>query len=82
MNKNQGSTTTSIEEQINAAISEAHAICDQLGAASKDCAVAWDIVEELDAEASHQQQAKLAQTSFEKYCDANPGDLECRIYED
>ena len=29
-----------------------------------------------------EQQEKLAQTSFEKYCEANPGDFECRIYED
>lgn len=73
--------TKSIEERIQAAIDEAHAICDQLGASSQECAVAWDVVEELQAESSHQKQTP-AKTPFQAYCEANPDADECRIYED
>lgn len=74
-------STTTIEDQIQAAISEAHAICDRLGATSQECAVAWDTVEELQAEASHQKQEPQP-TAFERYCSENPDADECRIYED
>ena len=69
-----------IEDEIQIAIKEAHAICDQLGAESKACAVAWDSVEELQAEASHQSQ-KPQKTAFQNYCEAHPEADECRIYE-
>ncbi|HIK57362.1 MAG TPA: Calvin cycle protein CP12 [Synechococcales cyanobacterium M55_K2018_004] len=70
-----------IEDRIQAAIAEAHAICDKLGSTSQECAVAWDVVEELQAEASHQKQIPQ-KTAFQKYCDANPEADECRIYDD
>lgn len=73
--------TEEIEAKIQAAIDEAHAICDKLGSDSKECAVAWDTVEELQAEASHQKQ-KPTKTAFQQYCEANPEADECRIYED
>jgi hypothetical protein len=44
-------------------------------------AAAWDAVEELQAEASHQKQVK-PKNSFEKYCDDNPDAAECRIYDE
>lgn len=72
---------TTLEERIQAAIAEAHAICDRLGAESQECAVAWDAVEELNAEASHQKQVP-AKTAFQTYCEDNPEAEECRIYED
>lgn len=73
--------TTPIEEKIQAAIQEAHAICDRLGSTSQECAAAWDVVEELQAESSHQQQAPT-KSNFQVYCEANPDADECRIYED
>ncbi|TAF33399.1 MAG: hypothetical protein EAZ69_16300 [Oscillatoriales cyanobacterium] len=48
---------------------------------SGECAAAWDAVEELQAEASHQKQVK-PKNSFEKYCDDNPDAAECRIYDE
>jgi CP12 domain len=51
------------------------------GSNSPECAAAWDAVEELQAEASHQRQEK-PKNSLEKYCDANPEADECRLYED
>jgi len=44
-----------IEDEIEIAREEARAICAEKGADSPECAVAWDIVEELQAEASHQR---------------------------
>ncbi|MEB3292867.1 MAG: Calvin cycle protein CP12, partial [Synechococcales bacterium] len=55
-------------------------VCDVSGATSKECAAAWDAVEELQAEASHQRQTK-PKTAFEKFCDENPESAECRVYD-
>lgn len=54
MAKNPESTTTTIKGQIQAALAEAHAICDQLGSGSKQRTVAWETVEELKTETSDQ----------------------------
>ncbi|HEY9624091.1 MAG TPA: Calvin cycle protein CP12 [Crinalium sp.] len=70
---------SSLEQAIQEAIAEARALCAN-GGTSAECAVAWDIVEELQAERSHQQ-AKHAETEFERYCDDYPDALEARIYE-
>lgn len=70
-----------IREQIEHELEEARTICDVNGSGSPECAAAWDAVEELQAEASHQKQSK-PKSSFEKYCDDNPEAAECRIYDD
>lgn len=71
-----------IEEQIQAAIDEARAICDRLGANAQECTAAWNTVEELQAEAGDQQTATTPKSNFEAYCEAHPEAGECRIYED
>jgi hypothetical protein len=40
------------------------------------------VVEELQAEASHQRVKKQGTNSLQSYCEANPDALECRIYDD
>ena len=72
---------SNIQEQIEKERDEAQTVCDVQGANSKECAAAWDAVEELQAEASHQKQDK-PKTSFQVYCDDNPDAAECRLYED
>ena len=75
-------TTTpsaNIQEKIEEELESARAVCDLNGPTSKECAAAWDAVEELQAEASHQKQVK-PKNSFEQYCDDNPDAAECRIY--
>ena len=62
-------------------LQNARAVCDVNGGNSAECAAAWDAVEELQAEASHQKQVK-PKNSFEKYCDDNPDAAECRLYDD
>jgi CP12 domain len=70
-----------IEQLIEEERDNARAVCDTKGEASKECAAAWDVVEELQAEASHQREVK-PKSSFEQYCDDNPDAAECRIYDE
>jgi hypothetical protein len=74
----QESVAIALEKVIQAAIAEARETCDLKGAESGACAVAWDIVEELQAECSHR---KAKKTSLEEYCDHHPDAAECRIYD-
>lgn len=72
-----------LKDRIQQAIEHARAICAEKGVNSKECAVAWDEVEELQAEAAHQKSEELyrEKTAFELYCEENPDALEARIYE-
>jgi CBS domain-containing protein len=70
-----------LQEEIKKAIAQARSICTEKGATSGDCAAAWDIVEELQAEAAHQQAKKLDKTAFEEYCEDYPEAAEARMYE-
>ncbi|CAN1213384.1 Calvin cycle protein CP12 [Tumidithrix helvetica PCC 7403] len=72
---------SNIQEKIQEELQNAREACDASGANSKECAVAWDTVEELQAEAAHQKQAK-GKNSLEIYCEDNPDAAECRIYDD
>ncbi|QDZ38993.1 hypothetical protein FRE64_02985 [Euhalothece natronophila Z-M001] len=73
---------SNIEEQIEKQRQEAREVCGEEGSDSQDCAVAWDTVEELQAEYSHQRSSKPKKTSLEQYCDENPDAAECRVYDD
>lgn len=70
-----------LKEEIQSAIDVAHAVSEKMGANSKESAVAWDIIEELQAEAAHQQ-ANHPKTAFEDYCNENPDAVEARTYDD
>ncbi len=74
--------SNNIQEKIQQELEAARNACDTSGSNSAECAAAWDAVEELQAEASHQRTQEPAKTSLEKYCDANPEADECRVYED
>jgi hypothetical protein len=71
-----------IQEQIQKERDSARQVCSTEGSDSTECAAAWDAVEELSAEASHQKQKAPKKSSLEIYCDDNPDALECRVYED
>jgi hypothetical protein len=73
---------SNIHEQIEQEREQARAVCDVQGGSSPECAAAWDAVEELQAEASHQRESHPPKTSLEKYCDDNPDAAECRLYDD
>ncbi|NEO85944.1 MAG: hypothetical protein F6J87_17070 [Spirulina sp. SIO3F2] len=71
---------SNIQEKIDQERAQAREVCST-DATSGDCAAAWDAVEELQAEASHQRETQ-PKNSLEKYCDDNPDAVECRLYED
>jgi len=72
-----------IQDKIQEELQGARDACDTSGNNSAECAAAWDAVEELQAEASHQRQKGGAKkSSLEEYCDANPEADECRVYDD
>ena len=73
---------SNIEQKIEKERQEAREVCDSSGSTSGECAAAWDAVEELQAEASHQREAHPEKTSLEQFCDDNPDAAECRVYED
>ncbi|MDY7013120.1 MAG: CP12 domain-containing protein [Cyanobacteriota bacterium] len=70
-----------LEDQIQQARENARRVCAEKGPTSPDCAAAWDIVEELQAEAAHRRAKKLEKTYFEEYCEENPDAREARMYE-
>lgn len=70
-----------IKDQIQQEIENARNACDVSGSNSQECAAAWDAVEELQAEASHQRNKGPAKSSFEQYCENNPEADECRVYD-
>ncbi|WP_250123819.1 Calvin cycle protein CP12 [Chroococcidiopsis sp. CCMEE 29] len=72
---------SNIQEQIEQEREQARLACDSKGDNSAECAAAWDAVEELQAEASHQRQVK-PKNSLEQYCDDNPDAAECRVYDE
>lgn len=74
-------TMSNIQDQIDQELEQARAVCDVSGSNSAECAAAWDAVEELQAEASHQRTSK-PKNSLEKYCDENPDADECRLYDE
>lgn len=61
-----------IHSQIEQERDQARTVCEVKGDGSQECAAAWDVVEELQAEASHQRQKGTQKNSLEQYCDLNP----------
>ncbi len=70
-------THSTMPERIEAAIAQAHQAKELYGAMSKECVVAWDIVEELHAAAAHQR----AKSFFDQHCVQYPSASECLIYD-
>ena len=74
-------TNPMLTEEIQKAVVEARSTCEDKGDSSSECAVAWDIVEELQAEKSHQKQAAQRKNSLEVYCETHPEAIECLVYD-
>jgi CP12 domain len=77
----QTEVTPTLEEAIQDALISARSTCELQGNTSSDCAVAWDIVEELQAERSHRRQVKEVKNALQSYCDEHPDADECRVYD-
>lgn len=68
-----------IDKNLQEALDQARAAC-RADANSPECAVAWDVVEEIQAEMAHKRH-KTPKSSFETYCDTHPDASECREYD-
>ncbi|GAB0489184.1 hypothetical protein MMPV_000401 [Pyropia vietnamensis] len=73
-------TMNSIQEKIEEEVAKAKEASEKYGKTSKEAAAAWDVVEELEAEASHQK-AMPKQDPLDKYCEDAPEADECRTYD-
>lgn len=70
-----------LSEKIEVAIAEARALTAKHGAQSPEAMVAWDIAEELQAEAAHQSATKIHKSALEIFCEENPDALEALMYD-
>jgi hypothetical protein len=70
-----------IEQDLQNSIEQARTACSTNGALSNECAVAWDVVEEIQAAIADRRTIKQAKNSLQQYCDERPDALECRIYD-
>ena len=68
-------------DELEKARAQARSVCAEKGQESAECAAAWDAVEEMQAEVSHQHQAP-EKSNFDQYVEENPDAPEARIYED
>ncbi|MGB3308598.1 MAG: Calvin cycle protein CP12 [Nodosilinea sp.] len=68
------------QNELQKAIDYAHQITTEKGETSSEAAAAWDVVEEMRAEVSHQHQ-KPQKTRFDQYLEDNPDAPEGLIYD-
>lgn len=73
--------TLLLEQELQDEIQKARLVCAQTGVRSQECAAAWDVVEEIQAEIAHQRSEKFVKTAFEDYCDEYPEAIEARTYD-
>lgn len=71
-----------IQVKIKEEMKRAQDAQEKYGKNSKEAALAWDVVEELEAEASHLKANEGSSDPLEKYCEDAPEADECRVYED
>jgi len=57
---------STIHDQIEQERAEAREVCEVKGDGSSDCAAAWDVVEELQAEAAHQREKAPEKNSLQQ----------------
>jgi CBS domain-containing protein len=65
-------TPVVLENKLQDAIKEARAICAQTGPYSKECAAAWDVVQDLESDIAHQRSEKVLKTVLEDCGDECP----------
>lgn len=70
-----------IQVKIAEEMKKAQEATAKFGKNSKEAATAWDVVEELEAEASHLKANKGPNDPLEKFCEDAPEADECRVYD-
>ncbi|WP_016952406.1 CBS domain-containing protein [Anabaena sp. PCC 7108] len=72
--------TILLEQELQDEIKKSRLVCAEKGINSSECAAAWDVVEEIQAEIAHQRSEKPLISAFEDYCDQYPEALETRTF--
>jgi CBS domain-containing protein len=72
---------TVLEQELEDAIQKARVTCSETSPRSEECAIAWDIVDELQAELAHQEAKRVSKTAFEEYCEEFPEAMESRMFD-
>lgn len=68
-----------LQRELARAIEDARSIAAAQGATSQACLEAWELVDELEAEAAYQKGVESAEkTAFQLFCDEHPEVLELR----
>lgn len=70
-----------IQTQIQEETKKAEEAAAKFGSDSKEARVAWDVVEELEAEASHMRANQKSSDPLEEFCEGSPEAEECRTYD-
>jgi signal-transduction protein with cAMP-binding, CBS, and nucleotidyltransferase domain len=71
--------TPLLQRELTRAIAEAENLAASRGATSAECIQAWELVEELEAEAAYQASATPVEiTAFQEFCLEHPEILEVR----
>jgi hypothetical protein len=68
------------QDELQKAVDYAHQVTAEKGETSPEAAAAWDVVEEMRAEVSHQHQAPK-KTNFDQYLEDNPEAPEGLMYD-
>jgi predicted transcriptional regulator len=64
--------TIVLEQELKDAIQKAREICGGTSPYSDECAIAWDVVDELQSELAYHRAEKVEKTAFEEFCDEFP----------
>ncbi|BAZ10004.1 hypothetical protein NIES4071_18180 [Calothrix sp. NIES-4071] len=64
--------TVVLEQELQEAIKKSREICAKTSPRSEQCAVAWDVVDELQAEIAYQEAKQIQKTAFEEFCEEFP----------
>ncbi|TAF11010.1 MAG: CBS domain-containing protein [Nostocales cyanobacterium] len=70
-----------LEQELQDEIRKARLVSAEKGINSPECAAAWDVVEEIQAEIAHQRAEKPLINAFEDYCQDYPEAPEARVYD-
>lgn len=70
-----------IQTQIQKEMKKAEEATAKFGKTSKEAAMAWDVVEELEAKASHLKADQTSSDPLDEFCKDTPEADECRTYD-
>jgi CBS domain-containing protein len=71
-----------LEQELQEAIKKSREICAINSPRSEECASAWDLVDELQAEIAHQEAKRIQKTAFEEFCEEFPETLRKREFDE